>query len=87
MDVGGWLRGLGLGQYEDKFRDNKVDTDLLPRLTADDLRDIAFPRSAIGGGCSTPSPRWPPRFPEEARSIERRKTGVLPDAPWNAPAA
>src|SRR6185437_13390674 len=46
MDVGGWLRGLGLGQYEDKFRDNKVDTDLLPRLTADDLRDIGV--SAVG---------------------------------------
>ncbi len=46
MDVGGWLRGLGLGQYEDKFRDNKVDMDLLPRLTADDLRDIGV--SAVG---------------------------------------
>jgi hypothetical protein len=36
MDVGGWLRGLGLGQYEEKFRDNKIDADLLPRLTVDD---------------------------------------------------
>ena len=27
MDVGGWLRGLGLGQYEEKFRDNKIDAD------------------------------------------------------------
>ena len=33
MDVGGWLRGLGLGQYEANFRDNKIDADLLPRLT------------------------------------------------------
>ena len=40
MDVGGWLRSLGLGQYEEKFRDNKVDVDVLPELTADDLRDI-----------------------------------------------
>ena len=24
MDVGGWLRGLGLGQYEEQFRDNKI---------------------------------------------------------------
>ena len=37
MDVGGWLRGLGLGQYEEKFRDNRIDADLLPRLTVDDL--------------------------------------------------
>jgi class 3 adenylate cyclase len=40
MDVGGWLRGLGLGQYEAIFRDNKIDADLLPRLTGDDLKDI-----------------------------------------------
>src|SRR5215469_14935295 len=46
MDVGGWLRGLGLGHYETNFRDNKIDADLLPRLTADDLRDIGV--SAVG---------------------------------------
>ena len=40
MDVGGWLRGLGLAQYEANFRDNKIDADLLPRLTGDDLKDI-----------------------------------------------
>jgi class 3 adenylate cyclase/tetratricopeptide (TPR) repeat protein len=40
MDVGEWLRGLGLGEYEEKFRDNRIDPDLLPRLTADDLKDI-----------------------------------------------
>jgi len=46
MDVGGWLRGLGLGQYEEKFRENKIDADLLPRLTVDDLKDIGV--SAVG---------------------------------------
>jgi class 3 adenylate cyclase/tetratricopeptide (TPR) repeat protein len=46
MDVGGWLRGLGLGQYEEKFRDNKIDADLLPRLTVDDLKDIGV--SVVG---------------------------------------
>ena len=40
MDVGGLLRGLGLGQYEDHFRENKIDADLLPRLTGDDLKEI-----------------------------------------------
>ena len=40
MDVGGWLRSLGLGQYEANFRDNKIDTDLLPRLTDAGLKDI-----------------------------------------------
>src|SRR6516165_8127696 len=46
MDVGGWLRGLGLGQYETNFRDNKIDADLLPRLTNDDLKDVGV--SALG---------------------------------------
>ena len=46
MDVGRWLRGLGLGQYETNFRDNKIDADLLPRLTNDDLKDVGV--SALG---------------------------------------
>ena len=46
MDVEGWLRGLGLGQYETNFRDNKINADLLPRLTNDDLKDIGV--SALG---------------------------------------
>ena len=46
MDVAGWLRGLGLGQYEANFRDNKIDADMLPRLAGDDLKDIGV--SAFG---------------------------------------
>ena len=46
MDVMGWLRGLGLGQYETNFRDNKIDADLLPRLTDAGLKDIGV--SALG---------------------------------------
>src|SRR5580698_3162482 len=46
MDVGEWLRGLGLGQYEATFRDNKINAGLLPRLTNDDLKDIGV--SALG---------------------------------------
>ena len=42
MDVGEWLRGLGPDQYEEKFRDNKIDADVLLRLTADDLKDIGI---------------------------------------------
>ncbi len=40
MDIGQWLRGLGLQSYEQAFRDNGIDFDVLPRLTADDLREI-----------------------------------------------
>ncbi len=34
MDVGVWLRGLGLGQYEVPFRDNEIDGSVLPKLTS-----------------------------------------------------
>lgn len=40
MDVGGWLLGLGLGEYELAFRENKIDGDVLPNLTADDLKEL-----------------------------------------------
>ena len=33
-------RILNLGQYEAAFRDNAIDGDLLPSLTAEDLRDL-----------------------------------------------
>jgi hypothetical protein len=29
-NVGGWLRGLGLEEYEAAFRDNKIDDTVLP---------------------------------------------------------
>jgi len=40
MDVGGWLRRLGLEQYEAAFRANKIDDTVLPSLTAEDLKDL-----------------------------------------------
>src|SRR5215471_20759180 len=40
MDVGGWLRRLGLEQYETAFRENRIDESLLPRLTAEDLKEL-----------------------------------------------
>ena len=40
MDVADWLRALGLERYEAAFRENDVDAELLPNLTADDLKEI-----------------------------------------------
>src|SRR5208337_715600 len=40
MDVAEWLRKLGLEQYEPAFRANKIGADLLPSLTAEDLKDL-----------------------------------------------
>jgi hypothetical protein len=40
MNVAEWLRALGLEQYEAAFRENAVGAELLPDLTADDLKDL-----------------------------------------------
>ena len=40
MEIDGWLRGIGLAQYAETFRDNDIDIELLGRLTNDDLKDI-----------------------------------------------
>ncbi len=42
MDVADWLESLGLKRYEAAFRDNDVDAELLPSLTADDLKEIGI---------------------------------------------
>ena len=42
MDVASWLRDLGLQRYEATFRENDVDAELLPNLTADDLKELGI---------------------------------------------
>src|SRR5690348_14609859 len=46
MDVVDWLRDLGLGKYEEAYRVNAIDADLLPRLTDAGLKEIGV--SAFG---------------------------------------
>src|ERR1700747_3919583 len=43
MDGGGWLRSLGLGQYEALFRASEIDADVLPELTDVDLEKLGVP--------------------------------------------
>src|SRR4051794_25095950 len=40
MDLGDWLRPLGLEQYEAAFREQKIDATVLPNLTAEDLKEL-----------------------------------------------
>ena len=40
MDVGEWLRSLGLERYEAVFRDNEIDADVLHDLTDNHLREM-----------------------------------------------
>src|SRR5271157_5322085 len=91
MDVGGWLRSLGLDQYEANFRENKIDADVLLRLTADNLKDIGITAvgdrrrlldaiATLAGATSTEASRRapqsaPPKSPQLA--AERRPITVL----------
>ena len=43
MDIGGWLRGLGFGQYEAAFRESEIDAEVLPELTESDLSQLGVP--------------------------------------------
>jgi hypothetical protein len=40
VDIAAWLRALGLEQHEPAFRANEIDASVLPRLTAEDLKDL-----------------------------------------------
>jgi class 3 adenylate cyclase/tetratricopeptide (TPR) repeat protein len=90
MDVGDWLRGLGLGQYEAVFRENEIDAKVLTKLTTDDLKDLGVTiighrrtiLSAIEGLSTAPPPRIAP--PSEMitpttadESAERRQLTVM----------
>ena len=63
MDVADWLRALGLERYEATFRENDVDAELLPDLTADDLKDLGVTSSAIAASCWRRSPLAPQSTP------------------------
>jgi class 3 adenylate cyclase len=43
VDVGEWLRTLGLGQYEVTFRESEIDAEVLPELTDLDLEKLGVP--------------------------------------------
>ena len=92
MDVGGWLGKLGLEQYEAAFRENKIDDTVLPRLTAEDLKDLGVgfvghrrklldAIVALRAEASAPPPplSGAPRAIDEAAkdSVERRQVTVM----------
>jgi class 3 adenylate cyclase len=83
VDVSAWLKDLGLGQYQASFRDNAIEGDVLPTLTAEDLKDLGVTivghrrklLDAIGalGAASKPMPppaaaEPPATFPAPAAS-------------------
>ena len=46
MDIPEWLRSIGLGQYAPAFAENEIDWQVLPKLTANDLKDMGV--AAVG---------------------------------------
>jgi class 3 adenylate cyclase len=46
MDLGDWLRSLGLERYEAAFRENEITEKVLPSLTAEDLKELGV--NALG---------------------------------------
>ena len=40
IEIQHWLEDLGLGEYATAFAENRIDADVLPTLTSDDLKDI-----------------------------------------------
>jgi class 3 adenylate cyclase len=46
MDLGGWLRSLGLERYEAAFRENEIDETVLPSLTEEHLKQLGV--TALG---------------------------------------
>jgi class 3 adenylate cyclase len=88
MDVVAWRRGLGLEQYAAAFRDNDVDAEVLPELTADDLISIGVTSvghrrkllAAIASfGAAIPLRPAPlaPRDPPTPPDAERRQLTVM----------
>ena len=43
LDIGAWLRGLGLERYEQAFQQGEIDAEILPELTDADLRELGIP--------------------------------------------
>ena len=69
MNVRVWLGSLGLGQYEKKFRDNKIDADVLADLGDGDFEKLGVPLgdrkrllraiAGLGAGKPLPAPAQP----------------------------
>ena len=84
MDVAEWLRELGLEEYAPAFRANAIDEKVLPRLTAEDLKDLGVGLvghrrrlldaiAALGAGETPPAPSPPPT----ASEAERRQLTIM----------
>jgi class 3 adenylate cyclase len=42
VDIAAWLRELGLERYAQAFQEHEIDAEILPKLTASDLKEIGI---------------------------------------------
>jgi predicted ATPase/class 3 adenylate cyclase len=86
LDIDGWLRGIGLEQYAQTFRDNAIDADVLRDLTDEHLRELGLPlgarlkllRAVAALGTSEQTPASQEITPPAARTdAERRQVTVM----------
>src|SRR5271168_3018892 len=87
MDVGDWLRSLGLGQYEATLRDNEIDDAVLSDLTDGDLEKLGVPMGhrkrllkaivSLGSRETTAKPTNPAPTPTSPDVAERRQLTVM----------
>ncbi len=90
MDIGEWLRGLGLEQYQAAFRENEIDGGNLPKLTAEEPKDLGVAIvghrrkiltaiAELTGSSATPAPVAPPTAEPAppAAVAERRQLTVM----------
>ena len=87
MDVGAWLHGLGLGQYETMFRESEIDAEVLPDLTEGDLNQLGVPLghrkrllkaiAALGTAEATAKPSSPAPLSSSTDVAERRPITVM----------
>src|SRR5580658_8341014 len=87
MDVGEWLRSLGLGQYEATLRDNEIDDTVLSDLTDGDLEKLGVPMGhrkrllkaivSLGSAETTAKPTNPAPTPTSPDVAERRQLTVM----------
>jgi class 3 adenylate cyclase len=90
MDIGDWLRKLGLEEYEAAFRENKIEDTVLPDLTAEDLKELgvsaighrrailtAIARLSASSSLSTEIAKPPPAAPSIQDAAERRQLTVM----------
>jgi class 3 adenylate cyclase len=83
VDIAAWLHSLGMQQYEEAFRDNAIDAEVLPELTADDLKDLGVSlvghrRKLLAAIAALRSEVGPvPETAVAAQAAERRQLTVM----------